>query len=438
MRAMLALGLALLFAPALAQHQAEDAFESARDWTVYIKGSLETPFAGDDQGSWTGSGLVVDATRGWVLTNAHVASRSYAQLSISFRNGKQLPVRRLYVDPYLDIAVLVYDPKVLKAPVPEPTLECDKIPATGHPVGAFGHPWGYKFTGTRGITSAVTSKLGPDMLQTDAAINAGNSGGPLISLDSGKVVGINTARAQRGNEKAAGIGFAVPMPFACRILSLLRGDHDPSPPDRLVYFAVDDGDERTLTVARSRLPDGTLDVRPGDTIIAVAEREVTTQAELVDALRGHLDDVRLTVNRDGQPVRVSGRWPAAPRITTRQGVVVAGALFSTADSFSPAFLQGSPALMIHHVQPGSEAESAGLESIDLLLSVNGQPVDSLETLIHLVGVTQTQGTSLNLLVMRFDSKGELFAYHRRVLPVDGIRLLQPGSEPVAQAVYAAH
>src|SRR5260221_1814416 len=171
MRLQLALVLVLAGASALPRAPAENAFERAQAWTVYIKGSLETPFAHDEQGSWTGSGLVVDTARGWVLTNAHVASRSYAQLSIAFHNGKPLPVKRVYVDPYLDIAVLAYDPKALAKAAPEPTLECGKVPATGHPVGAYGHPSGFKFTRTRGITSAVTSRLGPDMLQTDDAIN---------------------------------------------------------------------------------------------------------------------------------------------------------------------------------------------------------------------------------------------------------------------------
>ena len=436
MRSQLILVLALVGGPAFAQDPAENAFERAQAWTVYIKGSLETPFAHDEQGSWTGSGLVVDAARGWVLTNAHVASHSYAQLSVTFHNGKPLPVQRVYVDPYLDLAVLAYDPKALAALVPEPTLECDTVPATGHPVGAYGHPWGFKFTGTRGITSALTSRLGPDMLQTDAAINSGNSVGPLISLRSGNVVGVNTATAQRGKEKAAGIGFAVPMPFASHMLALLRDGLDPSPPDKLVHFAVDDGDERTLTVAHSRLPAGTLDLRPGDTITAADGRPVATQAELVDALRGHLADARVTVERGGQSVILTGHWPAAERITTRQGVKVGGALFSASDSVMSGFLEDSPALMIHYVEPGSDAESAELQAYDLLLSADGQPVESLAKLSQLVDRAHDKGTVLNLVLMRVDGKDELFTYHRRTLPATSVRLVRAAPAPEVRVAAA--
>ena len=83
-----------------------------------------------------------------------------------------------------------------------PTLDCGTMPPVAHSVGAFGHPWGFRFTGTRGITSAVTTRLGPNMLQTDAPINEGNSGGPLISLETGKVVGINTAKIKEESVEA--------------------------------------------------------------------------------------------------------------------------------------------------------------------------------------------------------------------------------------------
>ena len=136
--------------------------------------------------------MVVDAKRGWVLTNAHVASSSYSTVTVTFHGGEPMPARRIYVDPRLDLAVLTYDPAKAKHTPTEPQFECDASPPVGHPVGAFGHPWGFRFTGTRGITSAVTSRLGPQMLQTDAPINSGNSGGPLISLETGRVSSAST------------------------------------------------------------------------------------------------------------------------------------------------------------------------------------------------------------------------------------------------------
>jgi S1-C subfamily serine protease len=271
MRSIVALAL-LLAAPAFAAQNAtpnagEDAFEEARNWTVQIRTSVSRPFSQDEVGSFQGAGLVVDAQRGWVLTNAHVASRSYSSMTVTFEGGQPLPARRVYVDPHLDLAVIAYDPAALDHTPSEPKLDCRASPPVGHPVGAFGHPWGFRFTGTRGITSAVTSRLGPLMLQTDAPINSGNSGGPLISLVTGRVVGINAASMAKGQSE--GLSFAVPMPYACTIVGLLKKGIDPSPPASLVDFAIDDNDEPTLLVARSRLPAGTLDLRAGDQLVAL-------------------------------------------------------------------------------------------------------------------------------------------------------------------------
>lgn len=103
------------------------------------------------------------AARGWVLTNAHDATHSHAALALAFVAGESVLAERLYVDPHLDPAVLRFDPRALPAGAVTPELECDTLPSVGHPVGAFGHPWGFRFTGTRGITSAGTSRLGATM-----------------------------------------------------------------------------------------------------------------------------------------------------------------------------------------------------------------------------------------------------------------------------------
>lgn len=433
MRVTLALWLLLAASPALAQSAAENAFQSAREWTVHIKGSLDTAFIEDEQGSWSGSGMVVDATRGWVLTNAHVASRSFAHLSLSFLKSERLPVTRLYVDPYLDLAVVVYDPKSLATTPPEPVLQCEDLPAVGHPVGAFGHPWGFRFTGTRGITSAVTSRLGPDMLQTDAPINSGNSGGPLISLETGDVLGINSATMSK--DRSEGLGFAVPMPLACRVLDLMREGRDPSPPEMLVDFAVDDGGDRTLVVAHSRLPEDSLALQPGDEILAAQGYAVDTQAKLVNVLRGNLDDVMLQVRRGGEEEIVSGRWPAAEPVTERSGVMIAGAMFASAGKLSKKLIAGDPALMVHHVTPGSEAESVDVRAYDLLLAVDGHPVPSLGDLKALTEQARAANRNLETLLIRLVEGDELFVYQRRFLSPDSVQLVGP--EPASPKVAAA-
>lgn len=420
--------LLLLAATAQAQHnEGEEAFRAAADWTVQVSTSVSRPFVEDEAGTWMGAGMLVDADRGWILTNAHVAGHSYGRVSIAFKDGKAVPARRLYVDPYLDLAILAYEPARLRGKKTTPTLDCSSIPPVGHPVGAFGHPWGFRFTGTRGITSAVTTRLGPNMLQTDAPINEGNSGGPLISLETGQVVGINTAKIKE--QSVEGLSFAVPMPYACKVIELLREGRDPSPPSHLVDFAVDDNDEQTMIVARSQLPAGTLDLRPGDVIVGVGSpgQPVATETDLVDSLRGKLDAVRLRVLRDGAQIDVQGRWPAAPKITQRNALWISGALFAEADTLTNGLIAGSPALMVHYVSPGSDAESAGLMSYDLLMNIGRSHVNSLERLQQLANDARAADQPLDLMLLRLTSedKDVLFTHQRRLLPVDELQKIGP-------------
>ncbi len=419
--------LLLLTSMAHAESPGENAFRAAADWTVQVRTAVNQPFIEDDQGNWLGAGLLVDATRGWVLTNAHVAGHSYGKVSIAFKDGHAIPARRLYVDPYLDLAVLAFEPSRLHAQTRTPTLSCSEIPPVGHPVGAFGHPWGFRFTGTRGISSAVTTRLGVNMLQTDAPINKGNSGGPLISLETGEVVGINTAKIKE--ESVEGLSFAVPMPYACTILELLRAGRDPSPPATAVDFARDDNDEVTMIVARSRLPAGTLDLRVGDEVLGLGAltQNLATATDLMDALRGHLDSVSLRVRRDGRELTLNGRWPPAARITERRGLWLDGAVFADAESLTAGLIVGSPALMVHHVDPGSEAETAGVMHYDLVITADRAPVASLDALLQRARQAQARHQPLELMLLRIggETSDDLFVYERRVLPVEEISPVGP-------------
>ena len=434
MRLLLPLSLVLI-APALAantvpnpapSNAGEDAFKDARDWTVQIRTSVSRPFTQDEMGSSQGAGLVVDAKRGWVLTNAHVASTSYSHITITFHGGTPIPAQRLYVDPNLDLAVVAYDPAAAKRTPREPQLDCETSPPIGHPVGAFGHPWGFRFTGTRGITSAVTSRLGPQMLQTDAPINSGNSGGPLISLVTGRVVGVNTASMAK--DVTEGLSFAVPMPYACTIVDLLRKGEDPSPPASLIDFAIDDNDEPTLTVARSRLPANAIGLRAGDELVALRSHDhpLSNASQLVDALRGRLDDVSLIVRREGKEITLQGVWPAAPRVVERTGLWISGALFAESESLVRGQLVGAPTLMIHHVESGSSAEVQGLRGYDLVLTANGHPVDSIATLQTLAREAQAAESDLNLMLLRLGSvRSGLFVYQQRKLTPDDVEIVGP-------------
>lgn len=406
--------MVMLSAPASAETPAEAAFRAAKGWTVRVQVERDTPFIEDEAGAFQGAGFVVDATRGWILTNAHVAGRSPSDLKIAFEDGRLIPAERVYVDPHLDMAVISYMPAQVKRQPPEPVLECSGLPPVGHPVGAFGHPWGFRFTGTRGIASAVSSRFGADMLQTDAPINAGNSGGPLISLETGRVVGISTAKI--ADEEVEGLSFAVPMPYVCTVLNLLKARRDPSPPNGGLDFAIGENDERSLYVANVRSDPKDLDLRIGDEIIAVADRPVQSPTQFIDATRGRLENLTVMVRREGKPLRLTGTLAPAPKITERSGLWVDGAVFAEVGDFYGGLLKDGRGVMVHHVDEASEAASAGLQFFDLIERANGQPVHSLGDLEKIVVNAAEQEKPIELLLIRVMSEGErLFEYQRRTL-----------------------
>jgi S1-C subfamily serine protease len=148
----------------------EAVFHQAEQYTVRVRPSIKLPFESDEQGTFSGAGFVVDSRRGWILTNAHVAGRSPSTIQIAFKDRDYRQATKLYVDPLLDLAVLSLDPSGIPSGTTAATLDCEEAPPVGHPVGAYGHPWGLPFTGTRGIVSGVADQKSTEMLQTDAPI----------------------------------------------------------------------------------------------------------------------------------------------------------------------------------------------------------------------------------------------------------------------------
>jgi len=415
MKAFLMAGaLAIVCAQAHAESDAEAAFRAAKAWTVRVQVERTVSFVEDEPGAFQGAGFVVDAARGWILTNAHVAGRSPTNLKVAFEDGKLIPAKRVYVDPYLDVAIISYEPTQLKRRPSEPTLECAAVPPIGHPVGAFGHPWGFRFTGTRGIASAISSRFGADMLQTDAPINAGNSGGPLLSLETGRVVGISAAKI--ADAEVEGLSFAVPMPYACTIVKLLEAGRDPSPPVGRIDFAIDENDERTLYVANTRLDPGGIDLRAGDEIVGVGGRSVQTPTQFIDAARGHLDDLVLTLQRDHREIQVRGSIPPAAKVIDRRGLWIDGALFAPVGDFYAGWLKDGNGLMVHHVDDSSEAASVGLQYFDVIERVNDKPVHTLAELEQVVATAIARKQPIELLLIRVMAEGDrLFEYERRDL-----------------------
>ncbi len=427
MKNALSLILMVVSFAAIAQDNSEDIFRKAQAYTVRIKTSVPVPFSGDSRGILIGAGFVVDAGRGWIMTNAHVVSRSPARVQVAFHGQEYGPARKVYVDPFLDLAVIETQPdKGRKLAAAE--LECRDQPAMGHPVGAYGHPWLFYYTGTRGIVSGVTSKYRTEYLQTDAPIDSGNSGGPLISLTSGKIVGINTAAMREPRSKNT--NFAVSMKYACRVLELLQAGRDPSPPQLpLVFFRNLDG-ERTVKVAQNLLPGQELPLRAGQIIKTVEGTPggVTNPTQLIHALRGRLETVALTVEENGAERRISGRLSPTENILNRKGVFASGILFAPREILHELADFVLPAIEVHYVEDGSTGQAAEIAAMDFLEEVDGNRVSTLDALEAYLAAGARDNRPVRLTLRRFDLYGGTgMSSIERELTVDKVRFIGEAS-----------
>ena len=198
-----------------------DLFEKSDDGVVKVsvRKSVELP-----TGRSLGSGIVYDVS-GHIITNNHVVEDSQ-KTTVTFLDGTSYNAKVIGTDPYTDLAVIKVDvnPSLLH-PLPIGDSSALRV---GDQVAAIGNPFGLSGSMTSGIVSQLGRLLStpgtasfsiPDVIQTDAAVNPGNSGGPLLNM-KGQVIGINSA-IQSGTGEFAGIGFAVPSNTVSKIVPIL-------------------------------------------------------------------------------------------------------------------------------------------------------------------------------------------------------------------------
>ena len=192
-----------------------------------VSSESESPFGAPQQGTATGSGFVVD-TEGTIVTNAHVVEGADSVQVRFEENGEFVDADVKGVDTSTDIAVLKIDPSDVSGGLTRIPLGDSSNVQVGDPVIAIGNPFGYSRTVTTGIVSGLQREIQapdgftiPDVIQTDASINPGNSGGPLLDAN-GRVIGINSQIATGGGQGSVGIGFAVPINTAKKLLPDLK------------------------------------------------------------------------------------------------------------------------------------------------------------------------------------------------------------------------
>lgn len=351
--------------------------QDASLYTVRVRSQVRYAMNWDSAGTANGAGFLIDRERGWVLTNAHVATHSPAKIDVAFVNGDFKPAKRVFVDTHFDVAVL----SIPKADIPSNAktadLACDAPAPKGKSVAAFGHPWSLKFTATRGIVSAVRYNYPAEQLQTDAALNPGNSGGPLIDIDRGEVVGVNFAVMK--SEKAQGLGFAVPIRHVCKILDLLRAGKAADAVEMPIGFA--ELENRDEVVAAVQGKDEWSAIKSGDRILRVDNGPLLENpSQLVTELRGRAEAFKLTVkDRAGERVvtiKPKFSQPVLGRVAINVGGMVITRPWRTDDD-----VQNQTAnLVIDYVEDPSDASGTKVDSAMVLISLNGKAYNDPELL----------------------------------------------------------
>jgi Do/DeqQ family serine protease len=370
----------------------------------------ERPFKG------LGSGVIIDAKKGYVVTNNHVVDNA-DEIIVKLTDGREFKAKKLGADDQSDIALLKIDPDALTA---MPLANSDEL-RVGDFVVAIGNPFGLNQTVTSGIVSALGRSglnIGgyENFIQTDAAINRGNSGGALVSL-RGELVGINTAifGPNGGN---VGIGFAIPSNMMKSLvdqiiefgevrrglLGIMGQDIDSGLADAM-NLDVNQGAFVSEVSPESAAEKG--GIQAGDIITEINGRSVVSFQELRAkvASRGAGAELELTVLRKGKREKINVVLGDAT-----QNVVIAKEIHPALEGATLTngrTAQGDNGIVISELESRSPATRIGLQDDDVIIGINRKKVDTivqlrteLEAAKGVIALNVKRGISSLYLVIR--------------------------------------
>lgn len=351
----------------------------------------------DDERSYrtqaSGSGFVISAD-GYVVTNAHVVDGA-TSVKVGLSDKRELPAEIVGTDTLSDIALL----KVKAEGLPAVQLGDSSALEVGQWVVAIGAPFGLDHTATQGIVSALSRSL-PDgtyvpFIQTDVAVNPGNSGGPLFDL-GGRVVGVNSQIYSRSGGYM-GISFAIPVNVAKTVVEQLKSK---GKVDRgWLGVAIQDINQELAQSFNLTQPDGALvssveagspadkaGVQAGDIIVGFGTGKVKSSSDL-PLLVGNTPvgtQVPLKLMRAGAEKTLdvtiakldSKDNNASPSVATQGEAGLLGLAASALSSDELKNRKLNNGVLVEQVMRDSAAEKAGLEQGDVIVSVNNQPVNS--------------------------------------------------------------
>jgi serine protease DegQ len=338
-----------------------------------------------------GSGVIIDAGRGYVITNDHVVKNAQ-EIQVTLMDHRQFSAKLVGTDFETDIAVLQIQADNLTA-LP---LGISKDLKVGDYVVAIGDPFGVGQTATFGIVSALgRTGLGiegyEDFIQTDASINPGNSGGALVNM-AGQLAGMNTAIISQSGGNV-GIGFAIPADMVRAIAQQLiesgkvsRGELGVSIQNLTPVLAEAMGIKVSTGALVSQVMRGSpaekAGIKSGDVITELDGNPITSSGDLRNAIgqKAPGTSVRLTLLRDGKEQTVTatlepqGTAPA-PGGTQQKSGFLSGLTISPIpeDNLDYGKVKG---VYVDSIAPGSVAALAGLQQGDIITSVDRTPVST--------------------------------------------------------------
>ncbi len=351
-----------------------------------------------------GSGVIVDAVKGLVLTNNHVIQNA-DEVSVTLTDGRVMTAELVGTDPDTDVALIKIKPERLVAL----TLANSDALRVGDFVVAVGNPFGIGQSATSGIVSALGRSglrgLGyQNFIQTDASINPGNSGGALVNL-RGELVGINTAifSPSGGN---VGIGFAIPANLARNVMNQLqafgevqRGSLGVQTQDltealaKALKLSATPGDANgggaVVTQVVPDMPAAKAGVRRGDVITAIAGKRVLDAQSLSNAegLLPLASAQTLSVMRDGKPLQLKFTLMAINTQSVDGAKIdarLAGSKLADLSSSARSRAGGAGGVLISEVLPGTLAAQYGLQKSDLIAGVSRYQINNLAELTQVL------------------------------------------------------
>lgn len=376
----------------------------------FFRRFLPPPAQGERQAHGLGSGFIIHED-GYILTNAHVVTET-DEVSVKLVDKREFKAKILGADPYTDIALL----KIDAAGLPTVKIGTPESLRPGDWVAAIGAPFGFENSITAGIVSAKGRMLPNEtyvpFIQTDVAVNPGNSGGPLFNM-RGEVVGINSM-IYSGTGGFMGLSFAIPINIAMDIAKELRATGKVTRSrigvqvqeltrELAASFGLKEPSGALIARVEEGGPAEKAGLRPGDIVLSLNGQKIVTSADLARLVAATKPGTTVTMQvwRKGKTVPVEVTTvemtpPQAPGADAGRSSARAGLVVGEIPDEQRRALGLDHGVLVHDVE--GPAARAGIRPGDIIRTLNDTPIENVEQLEKLIA--ENAGKTVALLVQR--------------------------------------